>query len=435
MSVRRVRRTAGTDSDCRGEMHISHIRLKRIRCFDDLKINLRSRATAKGAFSSLLLLGNNAVGKSTILKSIALGLCDPGSASGLLTDMYGSLIKNGHQTGSIEIGLSNGGTTYTSVTTIKKSKVDPDLELLTRAQRSSKDLPWKQVFVCGYGPTRVMEGTRSYSQYDAADAVYTLFQYGWELQNPELVVRRLTARNPEAETRLLKSLSDVLMMEVDDVTLSTTGLALHNRSGGTSSFGALADGHRSTLNWILDLISWAYMSGREEPDGIVLIDEIENHLHPKWQRNIFRLLSNQFPHIQFIATSHSALPAAGIYDSNERSLRIGKTHVLREDRTGRVTSQELSGLDGWTYDQILESIAFETPPIPARLERAMEALEAAYSGPKSKRTRKYMRALKELRSVSASNAVAAEERQMAEELEAELESLAKKRRRRGDSAH
>ena len=80
-------------------MYISHVRLKRIRCFDDLKINLRSKATAKGAFSSLLLLGNNAVGKSTILKSIALGLCDPGSASGLLTDMYGSLVKNGHQNG------------------------------------------------------------------------------------------------------------------------------------------------------------------------------------------------------------------------------------------------------------------------------------------------------------------------------------------------
>ena len=65
-------------------MYISKIQLKNVRCIDNLVLDLRSRASTN---SSLLLLGNNGVGKSTILKCIAPGLCDQGGASGLLTDM------------------------------------------------------------------------------------------------------------------------------------------------------------------------------------------------------------------------------------------------------------------------------------------------------------------------------------------------------------
>ena len=104
-------------------MYISRIRLTNIRCIDDLEINLRSRATTN---SALLLLGNNAVGKSTILKSIALGLCDRGGASGLLTDMYGSLIKHGEQRGTIQLDLNSGRKKYKLVTTIEKSPTDPE---------------------------------------------------------------------------------------------------------------------------------------------------------------------------------------------------------------------------------------------------------------------------------------------------------------------
>ena len=417
-------------------MYISHIRLTNIRCFGDLKIDLKPDTTGENAFNALLLLGNNAVGKSTILKSIALGLCDLGSASGLLSDMYGSLITDGYQTGSIEIGLANGRSAYTLATTIEKSDVDSELEILNRSTKMTKDFPWNEVFICGYGPSRVVEGTRSYSQYDVADAVYTLFQYDWALQNPELVVRRLTSGDVAAEKELLRSLADVLMMNVEHIYLSKTGLMLRNPGGGASSFGALADGHRSTLNWILDLFSWAYLNDQTVPRGVVLIDEIENHLHPQWQRNILRLLSAQFPQIQFIATSHSALPAAGVYDSGSAGPRIGKAHVLLRDPAGKVTGRELPALDGWTYDQVLESIAFDTPPMPVGLEKAITALQAAYAGPESRATPEYQKALKELRDLSPGDAVASEERQKAAELEAELAALVKKRRERnGDSSH
>ena len=108
-------------------MYISRIRLRNIRCIDNLEIDLRSRATTN---SALLLLGNNGVGKSTILKSIALGLCDRGGASGLLTDMYGNLLKNGQEEGLIELFLSSGKDNYTLKTTIERVVGDPGQEVL-----------------------------------------------------------------------------------------------------------------------------------------------------------------------------------------------------------------------------------------------------------------------------------------------------------------
>ena len=409
-------------------MYISNIRLKNIRCIDNLEIDLRSSASTN---SALLLLGNNAVGKSTLLKSIALGLCDRGGASGLLADMYGNLVKNGHREGRIEIVLNSGRKEYTTATTVKRSATGA--EQLNKV--TEKTFPWKQVFVCGYGPSRVMQGTNTYDQYTPTDAVYSLFNYGWQLQNPELIVRRQGWNKPDVERLLLQRLAKVLMIERDEVTLSRTGLTLHNRSGGSNSIGALADGHRSTLNWILDLIGWTYLSRREEPKGIVLIDEIENHLHPRWQRHILQLLAENFQRVQFIATSHSALPAAGVYEKKGRGRRIGKAHVLRMDQSGQVTNEELPPIDGWTYDRILESHAFETPSRPVSLEDAMKAVEAAYSGPTSKITQEYRRAIRHLRNVSSSDAVAMEERRIAAELEAELTLFVEKRRKRDDSTH
>lgn len=405
-------------------MYISRIRLKNIRCIDDLEISLGSRAATN---DSLLLLGNNAVGKSTVLKCIAIGLCDRVGASGLVTDMYGTLIKDGHSQGSIEIDLSRGKKKFRTQTIVKQSPDNPSLEWLNK--EPSSDFPWGDVFVCGYGPTRVMHGTNTYSEYAAVDAVYSLFNYSGELQNPELVVRRRVMGNPQEEKRLLGHLSELLMMNPTAVRLSRSGLKVRNSREEEGTFGALADGHRSTLNWMLDLIGWTLLHGRKEPSGIVLIDEIENHLHPTWQRRVLSLVSKHFPRIQFIATSHSALPAAGIYEEKSPGIRIGKVHVLRMSSTRRVVNEELPVISGSTYDQILESSAFDTPPRPVALEKALNAVEAAYSGPRSRSSPKFKRAMEHLREVSPMHAASANEKRIARELDAKLNELIGQRER------
>ena len=403
-------------------MYISRIRLRNIRSIDELDIDLHARSATN---NSLLLLGDNAIGKSTILRSIALGLCDRGSASGLLGDLYGNLVTDGRDTGSIELDLRRGNQTHTIVTTIVRAGADSHVEKL---QKDAKNFPWDEIFLCGYGPTRVLQGTNDYSEYVTADAVYGLFNYGWALQNPELVLRRRSWRDSNTEEHVLHALAKILMLDhPDSLSLSPRGLTLRMGRSGSTTFGALADGHRSTLNWVLDLIGWTHLTGRAEPRGIVLIDEIENHLHPTWQRNVLRLIAQQFPRVQFITTSHSPFPAAGIYEDKLSGIRIGTAHVLRRDATGKVINEELPALYGQTYDQILESSAFGTPARPAPLEVALATVSELYSGPSSRKTRKFRAAMERLRNLSPMTAAVVQEKHVATELAAEFDTLLEQR--------
>jgi len=76
------------------------------------------------------------------------------------------------------------------------------------------------------------------------------------------------------------------------------------------SLGQLSDGERSFLAMISDLVRRLVLANPLLDDplqgkGVVLIDELELHLHPKWQREMLEKLRITFPNIQFIATTHS----------------------------------------------------------------------------------------------------------------------------------
>jgi predicted ATPase len=75
-------------------------------------------------------------------------------------------------------------------------------------------------------------------------------------------------------------------------------------------FEQLSDGFKSVMTWVSDLI--ARLAGNQpnankiqDFEGIVLVDEINLHLHPKWERNLVKKLRNWFPNIQFFFTTHS----------------------------------------------------------------------------------------------------------------------------------
>ena len=81
---------------------------------------------------------------------------------------------------------------------------------------------------------------------------------------------------------------------------------------GRVRMNALSLGYRTTVGWVIDL-AWRLLHRYpDSPDplrepAVVLIDELDLHLHPRWQVKIIKDLSSLFPATQFIATSHSPL--------------------------------------------------------------------------------------------------------------------------------
>lgn len=100
---------------------------------------------------------------------------------------------------------------------------------------------------------------------------------------------------------------------------------------------ALSSGYQSLIWMVLDI---AYRMALLNPDlkshiadvpGIIMVDELDMHLHPKWQWNVIQALRNTFPNVQFIAATHSPIIISSCKD--ETLIRINKAHEIVYDKT------------------------------------------------------------------------------------------------------
>ncbi len=365
--------------------YLAKIKLRNIQCFESLLADFLGEDGDIRLCS--VLLGENSAGKTAFLRSLALGICDGANAmSGLMDYFQGDLLQNGKQNGSMEIELVHSEKGRYCIKTEIEGISDTEL-LKTGIYRipdkgspeilsSRKNFPLKELFVCAYGAGRALgETTKAYRHYRMTDAVSTLFHYDQPMQHPELSLRRIIAaaqknvpesQRFEVERETLsrfQSLIEKLFMFTaqEHIELTEKGIEVVTQEE-RSLLPAQGDGYKNTAAWVLDFITWNMLAGRnldpDEMSGILLIDEIEQHLHPRWQRHIISLLREQFPKIQFIATTHSPLCAAGTADLNEKT-----TQLLRLDKTehGETALNVMPSLRGLRADQVLTSEAFGLP--------------------------------------------------------------------------
>ena len=144
--------------------------------------------------------------------------------------------------------------------------------------------------------------------------------------------------------------------------------------------GALSSGTQGTLLWIYALSlkiasHYRWQKGWQQKPAILLIDEIENHLHPTWQRRVIPALLEHFPGLQIFATTHSPFVVAG--------LKAGQVHLLKRDQEGRVTaSTNHEDVIGWTADEILRNMmGVDDPTDNATAAAARELRDLRNSGP------------------------------------------------------
>ncbi|MBQ7562534.1 MAG: AAA family ATPase [Lachnospiraceae bacterium] len=166
----------------------------------------------------------------------------------------------------------------------------------------------------------------------------------------------------------------------------------------------LSDGEKCILAMFGDLAKRLSLANPNLPDplmgeGVVLIDEIELHMHPSWQRMILSVLRNTFPNIQFIITTHSPVVLSEVNDSY-------RVFFMANDGQ-ETTITDFSRLDGFDINYILEEF-MGTKSRNGQTENLVRALYEAIQARNIKSAEKSLIMLRELTNEGNEDVIMAE---------------------------
>ncbi|MFC7957296.1 AAA family ATPase [Rhodococcoides kroppenstedtii] len=293
------------------------------------------------------MAGRNGAGKSSFLQAIAIAIAGPMVAR-LLAETFSGWIRDGdneaHAAVKLKFSDEDGFTAgrrprfepWAAVEWTRADGPEPKLHKYgIGGNWSPQRGPWaenlKGWFTAGYGPFRRLspaptEAQRLMMTPGRPAALASLFREDASLSESvqwlqQVYLQRLEDR-PSAqalESLVLRLLNDGLLPEgMRVLKVDSSGLWVVTPEGHEISLTSLSDGYRTVAGLVLDLIkqmatSFEVVDYDESPDGhifiqhegIVLIDEIDVHLHVEWQQRIGFWLKSRFPRMQFIVTTHS----------------------------------------------------------------------------------------------------------------------------------
>ncbi len=202
-----------------------------------------------------------------------------------------------------------------------------------------------------YGAGRRL-GYTSLSQTEGSDATQSLFiedapllnAQDWLLHLDHSASKRSSAQ--EQQQQRLDMVKDVLIKVLPDVSDiffdASSGVIPRPTVQFKTPYGwvplrQLGYGYRTMIAWIVNFASRMVERYPDSSDplaepAVVLVDEIDLHLHPKWQRELIGFLTERFPNTQFIVTAHSPLIVQAATDANIAVLKREGDHVVIENQ-------------------------------------------------------------------------------------------------------
>ncbi len=337
-------------------MKIKSFKIENIGIFSNLEINFSEEDRL---FNHIIIIGNNGSGKTTLLESIALSLswfvARVKNEKGNGTAINELKIKNNSNSGNIKITVEDNDEDYSWIISKskkgRKNEIPTNLEGLNRlvekyrtnftndnctsfpiltyydANRGVLDIPirirTKHDFEQLNGYDNSLKGLVDYRTF------FEWFRQREDIENEDKInffktidlskeiqsdfIEKLNNVSDKQLNCVRKALS-VFLPEFDNIRVERKPrihLAV-NKNGEHLNLEQLSQGEKLTMAMVGDIarrLSILYPNS-ENPllgSGIIILDEAELHMHPKWQRSLIERLNNTFPNCQFIYTTHSPL--------------------------------------------------------------------------------------------------------------------------------
>jgi predicted ATPase len=329
---------------------IRRVEIKNFRALRDIVINFGEPGSERAPW--LMLLGENATGKTTVLQAIALALAGADEARRHVRPR--KLLSTGAFTGSIVVWFW-----------------DQDAAVELRFSRDSDRFAGTRgpsAIVLGYGAVRYAERKPRGNDFSPRfSRIAPILERVARIRYPGRWLLNLDDKRFDTAARALQS---VLPVSNDSVMFRDASSIFFNVGGHRASLADLSAGYQTIVGMCADIMRllferWDTLSSAT---AIVLIDELDAHLHPRWTMRIVNALREAFPQAQFIASTHNPLALRG--------LRNGEVTLLRRDENGDVfADQNLPPIEGMQVDQLLTSRAFG---LDSTLDPEIEALLDEY---------------------------------------------------------
>ena len=392
-------------------MYVSQISIKNLRGFRSVWIYPNVPDSSTLALPNVtLFLGDNGTGKSTILKATALGVLSPLIWQGAGFSPYYLVRRDPETNGPLGAALASAELRLHKQDWQghgKPESMSPVLDLLLDASGKGRhdrfsfvakapeddwiaaamfDEETPAFLLLAYPSTRraepssnVDEATRLKQRRLRYLRVAGLFEENVTLMPLGAWLPLLASTNKGRHAQVIDLINNLLPDEITLRDKPVDGEYVFERAGALVPFQALSDGYRAYMSWVGDLLYHLNMSCPKsmklvDCKGVVLIDEIDLHLHPSWQQKVIPTIAKALPNLQFILTSHSSLVAGSLHKGNIRVLREveGKgTQVfpLEEEMYGRSADQLLSS-------ELFGLKSTRAPPFVAKLEAVAKQAQA-----------------------------------------------------------
>ena len=322
-------------------MRIDYLKVKHFRCFDEREFALTPQFN--------VLIGDNGSGKTAVLEALAvaagswlLGL--KGCRSQTISPQDVQLVA--HQVGAeltfeeqypVEVSAAGmigdqklswqrslntpgGRATYGNAASLTKLSREADAKVRAGEPITLPVLAYYGTSRLWYSPVspdvRPEYSNRELSRYvgyrdSTHQRINALSLTQWMERQDRIAYQE--RREPELYSAVRQAMRQMLSEAVDArFDNRRLEIVVEFKNGDIQPFGHLSDGQRNLIALVGDIAArCARLNphlGREvlsQTPGIVLIDELDLHLHPNWQRYIVEDLRRTFPLIQFVATTHS----------------------------------------------------------------------------------------------------------------------------------
>lgn len=328
-------------------MHVCSIEIENVQCIRKLKWSVPKSRTAGWH----VILGDNGSGKSSLLRAVALALVGPQEAGGL-RQSWDDWLRRGADSGRIRLEITADakydsfpqrgrtptadklpvGVRFTRVESGESNAVDLETDDESAGTNRYVWQGQRGWFSASYGPFRRFTGSDSRMDkilYAMPRLVrhLSLFEERSALTESlewlRMLKFRQLERDPEGQLfeGLLKFVnhSEFLPAGVRLEEVTSRDIFFRDANGIRVGIEQLSDSFRSILSMTFELLRQLAIAfgpdgvfdpavpGVVAPPGVVLIDEIDTHLHPTWQRRIGRWARAHFPNVQFLVSTHSPL--------------------------------------------------------------------------------------------------------------------------------